>query len=136
MNTKEETSSKELKLWVAFIVISYIILFAIAASAQTKIDLRTQSKVLGGTNYGLIGYSTATVDTLRPAGANLMLSSNAGNNGWNWVPGVTGPAGSDKEVQFNDGGVFGASSEFSWNKTDIVLSLGVPDDMYIHGQIG
>lgn len=36
---------------------------------------------------------------------------------------VTGPAGADTQVQFNDGGVFGADSAFVWNKTTDILNV-------------
>ncbi|MFA6038427.1 MAG: tail fiber domain-containing protein [Legionellales bacterium] len=35
------------------------------------------------------------------------------------------PAGSDKEIQFNDGGVFGADSLFVWDKTNNRLGVGI-----------
>ncbi len=38
---------------------------------------------------------------------------------------VTAPAGSDTQVQFNDGGVFGAVSSFLWDKTNKILTIGV-----------
>lgn len=38
--------------------------------------------------------------------------------------GDTDPAGSSTEIQFNDSGVFGADSDFTWNKTTDVLTLG------------
>ena len=34
------------------------------------------------------------------------------------------PAGSDTQVQFNDGGVFGASSKFTYDKTNVILVVG------------
>lgn len=40
--------------------------------------------------------------------------------------GAGAPAGSDTEIQFNDGGAFGADSELTFNKTTKVLKLGSP----------
>lgn len=37
---------------------------------------------------------------------------------------VTVPAGSDTQVQFNDGGAFGADVHFAWDKTNNVMTLG------------
>ena len=37
---------------------------------------------------------------------------------------VTAPAGSDKDVQFNDGGAFGADSDLQWDKTAKQLTVG------------
>lgn len=33
------------------------------------------------------------------------------------------PAGSDTQVQFNDGGAFGADADLTWNKTTNVLTI-------------
>lgn len=38
------------------------------------------------------------------------------------------PGGSDTQVQFNDGGVFGGDSAFTWNKTNNVMTLTVSSD--------
>lgn len=35
------------------------------------------------------------------------------------------PSGSDAEVQFNDGGAWGGDSEFTWDKTNDVLNVGL-----------
>lgn len=65
--------------------------------------------------------------------ANQTLEMNIG--GENWVPvpssgGVSTPAGGDREIQFNDAGVFGASSTFKFNAdgstTGPVLSTSAP----------
>lgn len=37
--------------------------------------------------------------------------------------GVTSPAGSNTQIQYNNSGVFGASSKFSWNNTNEGLSI-------------
>lgn len=36
---------------------------------------------------------------------------------------ITGPGGSDTQIQFNDGGVFGGDANFVWKKTPNVLQL-------------
>ena len=43
------------------------------------------------------------------------------------------PAGSDKEVQFNDGGSFGADAGFLYNKTDAKVSINGDDSMTVNG---
>jgi len=40
---------------------------------------------------------------------------------------ITSVAGSDTEVQFNDGGSFGADSDFTWDKSTRTLGLGAED---------
>lgn len=37
---------------------------------------------------------------------------------------TAGPAGSDTQIQFNDGGVMGADADFTWNKSTDTLTLG------------
>lgn len=56
---------------------------------------------------------TATVD--------FLVTSARGSSGGS---GSTLAAGSDTQVQFNDGGVFGADADFAWDKTNNILSLG------------
>lgn len=38
------------------------------------------------------------------------------------------PAGSDTEIQFNDGGEFGASPDLIWDQASLALTLGVDDN--------
>lgn len=40
-------------------------------------------------------------------------------------PGSTPPGGSNKNLQFNNGGVFGGSNQLSWDNTNSALSLGI-----------
>jgi hypothetical protein len=66
----------------------------------------------GGSNAGTIKYTSNTF---------------SGYNGSTWVNlGAGGvPAGSDTQIQFNDGGsAFGAESTFTWNKTKDYLKVG------------
>ena len=43
--------------------------------------------------------------------------------GWTSIATGGGVAGADKEIQFNDGGVFGASSLLKWDETDKSILL-------------
>lgn len=38
--------------------------------------------------------------------------------------GVTGAAGSTKDVQYNNGGAFAATNDFTWDPTNLILSIG------------
>lgn len=61
----------------------------------------------GGSGYsGVSGYSGTT-----------------GSSGYSGMPGAGTPAGSDTEVQFNDGGVFGANSGFTYDGTTCTVGL-------------
>lgn len=42
------------------------------------------------------------------------------------IPSAT-PAGTDTEIQFNNTGIFGASSQFKWDETDKTLYIGPPE---------
>jgi len=42
---------------------------------------------------------------------------------WKWA--VTGPAGLDKEIQFNDGGILGADTHFTFTKATHSLGIGI-----------
>lgn len=46
-----------------------------------------------------------------------------GDGTWATPAGGT-PGGSDTQIQFNDGGAFGGSSDFTWNDSTKILSLG------------
>ena len=56
------------------------------------------------------------------AGADKILTSDADGAG-TWVAPAVQVAGSDTEVQFNDGGAFAGDPTFTFNKTSDVLSL-------------
>lgn len=61
-----------------------------------------------------------------PIGSALqVLRVNAGGNGYEFAAAAGGGsvAGSDTQVQFNDGGSFGADSGFTWDKTSNVLTV-------------
>lgn len=46
---------------------------------------------------------------------------------FSWQAATASPAGSDKQVQFNDGGSLGADADLTWDKTANALSLGGTD---------
>jgi len=80
---------------------------------------------------GASGYSGVTGS---PGGAGASGYSGetggAGASGYSGAPGAGTPAGSDTEVQFNDGGVFGAEPGFTYNKTTNTVGL---NNMYSDG---
>ncbi len=53
----------------------------------------------------------------------VLMASSSQSTGLVWTPLVLSPAGSDTYVQLNDGGVFGATSSFTFNKATQVLLL-------------
>jgi hypothetical protein len=60
----------------------------------------------------------------------VSISSPANNqvlqyNGTNWVnsAAVVTPAGSDTQIQFNDGGALGGDAQFWWDKTNNILTV-------------
>lgn len=76
------------------------------------------------TKGDIYGYST--VDARVPVGANttVLTADSAQALGIKWAAVPTQVAGSDTQIQFNDGGVFGAESDFTWDKTTNTLTLG------------
>lgn len=58
------------------------------------------------------------------AGTNVTVSSSAGNYTINASGGSGSPAGSTGQVQFNNAGVFGASSNLNWDITNSRLGIG------------
>jgi hypothetical protein len=53
---------------------------------------------------------------------------------WNALGGGSGsPAGSDTQVQFNDGGSFGADAGFTYDKTDNILSINEASQIAVNG---
>src|SRR5271165_4193723 len=53
----------------------------------------------------------------------VLKTDGSGNLSWYTVSGSSA-AGSDTQIQFNDGGSFGADANFTWNKTNNTLTLG------------
>lgn len=65
----------------------------------------------------------------------LQLKSSMGGNIFAWIDYLGNlqgtfasglPGGANTDVQFNDGGVLGGDSQFTWNKITETLALGVP----------
>lgn len=87
---------------------------------------------LGGTGLSTISARSIwvantldTITTLTP-GAGQSIRINAGNTAWEaFTPSSGGSvAGADTQVQFNDGGAFGADSGLTYNKTNDALTIG------------
>ena len=58
-------------------------------------------------------------------GSNGQILSTDGAGNTTWINPSAGVAGSDTQVQFNDGGsAFGGDTELTWNKTTNVLTVG------------
>lgn len=57
----------------------------------------------------------------------VMVASGGGS----WACGAVSasPAGSNTQVQYNDGGSFGADSEYTWNKSNKTLYIGASSDV-------
>lgn len=55
--------------------------------------------------------------------ANQFLQTN-GTGTLTWASAVVAPAGLDTQIQFNDGGAFGGSSNFIWDKSTNLLGVG------------
>ena len=84
-------------------------------------DAVTYAKIQNVTTNRLLGRATAgSGDT-----EEIVLGTNLSFTGTtlNAASGAS-VAGSDTQVQFNDGGAFGADADFTWNKTTHVLKLG------------
>jgi hypothetical protein len=119
------------------------LVFATSPTFTSAVTLGAQqttqgSLVLANTAAG--SYST-TIESSNSASAawTLTLPSTAGTNGYvlatdgvgntSWVVGGGGGggsvAGSDKQIQFNDAGSFGASANFLFDKTTYTMTLGL-----------
>jgi len=61
-----------------------------------------------------------------PSNGDLLYYDSALGYWKNWTPtfGGASAAGANTQIQFNDAGVFGADSDFTWNKTTNVLTVG------------
>ena len=83
-----------------------------------------------GSDYAWVsnaGYSNSDVDThlnKGSAGSNEVLSWNGSDYAWVAQSGGGSVAGSDTQVQFNDGGSFGADSGLTYNKSTDTLTSG------------
>lgn len=97
-----------------------------------KISDTTAVSVFTGSTTSTVGTS-GLVPAPTTSEINYLLSSNG-----SWVTSPdTNPAGSNTQVQFNDGGVFGASADFTWDGTSLKLTdgkdftVGTGDDLVI-----
>jgi hypothetical protein len=106
--------------------------------AGLTFDKTSNALTIGAGSLKMTGSSSGTV-TIQPAAAagtySLTLPTSDGDSGqflktdgsgvlsWD-APAVVTPGGSDTQVQFNDGGAFGADSGFTFNKTAKTLTLG------------
>ena len=78
-----------------------------------KCDVNQKLKLEGGVNTFVFDASSATGGITWPDGTTQITAASGGT-----------PAGSDKEVQFNDSGSFGAESQFIWDSANDTLQLG------------
>jgi len=65
----------------------------------------------------------ATISVTNITASNLVSASLFYGDGSNLTNVATDPAGLNTEIQFNDGGAFGADSDFVWDKTANQLSI-------------
>lgn len=89
----------------------------ITLQSPVQIQLITNQVNAFGVMNSTIGYRFANV---APLGHTLV------GDGTNYVDGTAsalGAAGSDTQVQFNDGGFFGGATGLLWDKTGLVLTL-------------
>lgn len=113
-------------------------------SPDTPVEIVSKLSSLSGTerlSYGVLkdvpeyrppasrNYSFLELtDTPKTYTAGYNLQVNAGGTGIDFVvpptiPPATTPAGTDKMLQFNDGGVFGGAVEIYWNKTEKKMKM-------------
>ena len=83
-----------------------------------------------------LGQSAPPDDYLRDGmlafadGVNWLPNGTGGRGLWRWSASLNAwelcetLGGSDTQIQFNDGGVFGGISDFTWDKTNLVVDLG------------
>src|SRR3989338_2059681 len=64
---------------------------------------------------------TLTLPTALPGSTQFLQTTSAGVLAW--PPATTAPAGADTQVQFNDGGAFGADAGLVYNKTTDALTV-------------
>jgi hypothetical protein len=85
----------------------------------TNIDV-TDVTVAGNTDLGAVGNVTIT------GGTNGYVLATDGSGSLSWVAQATGAtvAGTNTQVQFNDSGSFGANSQFTYDTTTNLLTVG------------
>ncbi len=90
----------------------------------------------GLSTKGDISVHNGSIHTRVPVGTNnfVLTADSAQASGVKWAAPTASPAGSDKEIQFNDGGSMGATSTFTFDKAsstlavDGIINLGTQSD--------
>jgi hypothetical protein len=79
----------------------------------------------GLSTKGDLSVHNGTIHTRLPVGPDgyVLTADSATTTGVKWAPSIISPAGSDKYVQFNDGGVMGANTALTFDKINKTLAL-------------
>ena len=90
----------------------------------TNVGTLTSLSISGVANLGNVG----NVKILGGINGYVLSTDGAGNLSWvvqsNGGGGNATPAGSNTQIQYNDGGIFGATGNFTWNNLTRVLFVG------------
>ena len=118
------------------LILVLALLFPTTALAQpyltTKAAEELKKAFTDGGAFGVPRYATTALPTCgSPNIGALAFDTTAGSlvscDGSSWASAGGGtPGGSDTQVQYNDGGAFGADSNLTWNKTSKTLSVAYP----------
>lgn len=87
------------------------------------IDLASVATTANAGDSATAFFSTGTVETAR-LGSGTAGAGNFLRGDQTWQPVTASPAGSDTQVQFNDGGALGADAGMVYNKTTDLLTVG------------
>ena len=93
------------------------IAFVSANTVNDGTNLGSATQIFAGKSSTNLQFKTISGFTgiqLYDDGSTICISNTA----------VTNPAGSDTQIQYNDSGSFGASSDFTWNDTTNILNIG------------
>jgi hypothetical protein len=98
--------------------------FVINPRISAIANLTTDGFIKTGSGIGTLSVDTAAYEPGlgNPATSGFVLSSTTAGVR-SWVAGGGGAAGSDKQVQINDGGVFGVDTGFTYDKTTNVMNI-------------